>query len=123
MPFLSVGHPVQHALPALLASAETAARAIRERTRENLARSAGGDARLGRAAAPRRGRVVRRPAPPAHARRGGLGARVHRGRRVRASGRVLRIPEEAHVVVSLLTPSRVFGDGVARLVARVARDA
>jgi alanine-synthesizing transaminase len=122
--FLSVGTPVQHALPGLLASRATAERAIGERTRANLAwlatHVAGSavsllDAEGGWYATLRLPRTRDEEAwtlafleeDDVH---------VH-------PGHFFDFEDEAYVVVSLLTPEATLREGVRRVLARVARDA
>jgi aspartate/methionine/tyrosine aminotransferase len=121
--FLSPGTPVQHALPALLASAATARDAIRARTSSNLAH-------LRRAVAPGSAATLLRC-------EGGWYAtlRLPRTRSEEAwalslleedsvyvhPGAFFDFREEAYVIVSLLTPEPELAEGIARLVARVDR--
>jgi alanine-synthesizing transaminase len=122
--FLSVGAPVQHALPALLASRNVASGAILARVRKNLD-------------------VVRRALKPTSAVtlldvEGGWNAtlRVPRTQSDEAwalellakdgvyvhPGHFFDFPREGHLIVSLLTPEAELADGVARIVARVDGD-
>lgn len=125
--YLSVATPVQHALPALLASRATAEHAIRTRTRSNLA-----TLRAAIGAAASAGATVLDVEAGWYA--------IVRVPEIRSDEEwALRLVEEdsvhvqpgyffdmdrgAHLVVSLLTPGAIFTDGVARLVKRVAEDA
>lgn len=119
--FLSVGTPVQAALPALLASRHTFQHAARARIAENLARL---DAL-----------VARRPEVSRLAGEGGwsavlrLPARhsdevwalglLERGVAVHP-GHFYDLTRGVHVVVSLLVEPRTFAEGIARLEARLA---
>jgi aspartate/methionine/tyrosine aminotransferase len=124
--FLSVSAPVQHALPALLASGRTAEAAIRARARTNLARLCERQARAGRAATVldceggwyATVRLPRTRTEEAWALRllEQDGVYVH-------PGYFFDFAEEAYVVVSLLTPETAFDEGIARLLARVDEDA
>ncbi len=120
--FLSVGTPVQHALPALLAAGRVTADAIRARTRANLAT-------LDRAIDP--GSPVTRLRVD-----GGWYATLRLPRTKTEEEWVLELladgvlvhpgaffdfESEAYVVVSLLTPEPALAEGVARLVAHVAK--
>jgi alanine-synthesizing transaminase len=122
--FLSVGTPVQHALPALLASRTTAERAIRNRVLSNvaaIASAAGGsavsllDVEGGWYA------ILRLPATRTEeawtlAFLEQDGVYVH-------PGHFFDFEDEAYVVVSLLTPEETLREGVRRIVDRVDRDA
>ncbi len=119
--FLSVGAPVQHALPALLASRSVAAGAIADRTRTNLAAL----------------RMSIAPTSPASLLdvEGGWYAtlRLPRTQSEEAwslelldrdgvyvhPGHFFDFADEAYVVVSLLTPELAFAEGARRLAARV----
>ena len=122
--FLSVGAPVQHALPALLASRGVAERALVGRTRANLAWLEG---------------AVRGSAASLLDVEGGWYAtlRLPRTRDEEAwalaflqedgvhmhPGHFFDFEDEAYVVASLLTPESAFREGVERILDRVARDA
>jgi alanine-synthesizing transaminase len=120
--FLSVSTPVQHAAPSLLAARGPTERAIRERTRDNLATL--------------RGLVGGGSAASVLNVEGGWYATV-RLPRVQSEerwaldllekdgvythpGHFFDFEDEAHVVVSLLTTREVFAEGVRRIVSRVA---
>ncbi len=123
--FLSVSTPVQHALPALLASREATASAIRARTARNLESL--------------RGQVHPRVPSPASILdvEGGWYAtlRIPRTKSEEAwvvglveedgvvvhPGAFFDFEDEAHLVVSLLTEERVFDEGITRVLASVAR--
>lgn len=119
--YLSVGAPVQHALPALLASRSTAEDAIRARTRANLAAV----------------RAIMKTAPSASVLdvEGGWYAIV-RVPETRSDeewaialierdsvhvqpGYFFDMNRGAHLVVSLLTPEDVLAEGMKRIAARV----
>jgi aspartate/methionine/tyrosine aminotransferase len=119
--FLSVGTPVQHALPALLACRGAAEGAIVARTRANLAAL--------------RARIERdSPASLLHV-EGGWYATLRLPRTQSEESWVLELLEkdgvyahpghffdfarEAHVIVSLLTPEPAFAEGIGRLLDRV----
>lgn len=122
--FLSVGTPVQHALPALLASRDVAERAIGVRARENLgwvASAVAGsaisllDAEGGWYATLRLPRT-RDEEAWALAFLEEDAVHVH-------PGHFFDFEDEAYVVVSLLTPGATLREGVRRILDRVARDA
>ncbi len=122
--FLSVGTPVQHALPSLLASRATAEGAIRDRTARNLAWLK--EAVIGSAAS-------------LLDVEGGWYAtlRLPRTREEQAwaltfleedsvhvhPGHFFDFEDEAYVVVSLLTPEATLREGSQRILDRVARGA
>jgi alanine-synthesizing transaminase len=122
--FLSVGAPVQHALATLLASRGTAEGAILERTRANLAvlRAAVTSSAVsvldveGGWYATLRLPTTRSEEAWALALLERDGVYVH-------PGHFFDFESEAYLVVSLLTPPAIFADGVARIVARVGKDA
>ncbi|MBX3192195.1 MAG: pyridoxal phosphate-dependent aminotransferase [Labilithrix sp.] len=123
--YLSVGTPVQHALPAILSSRAAAEDAIRARARENL----------------RALRAIMKEAPSASVLdvEGGWYAIVRvpdmktderwaldlavRDHVAVQPGYFFDMDRGAHLVVSLLTPEPVFAEGAARLAARVREDA
>lgn len=123
--YLSVGTPVQHALPALLASRRSAEDAIRSRTRRNLALL--------------RDAIATAPAASLLHVEAGWYAMLRVPETRSDEEWTLRLVEEdsvhvqpgyffdmdrgAHLVVSLLTPEPVFAEGIARLVKRIAEDA
>ena len=122
--FLSLGAPVQHALPALLASRGVAERAIVKRTRANLAWLEGAvrgsaasllDVEGGWYATLRLPRT-RDEGAWALAFLQQDGVHVH-------PGHFFDFEDEAYVVASLLTPESAFREGVERMLGRVARDA
>ena len=122
--FLSVAAPVQHALPALLASRAVAEQAIRQRTRDNLAWLAAAvtgsaasllDVEGGWYATLRLPRT-RDEQAWALAFLEDDGVLVH-------PGHFFDFEDEAYVVVSLLTPGATLREGVRRVLDRVARDA
>ena len=122
--FLSVGTPVQRALPTLLASSNVPLVAIRARARANLARLRAALASASSpATAPRRRRglvcdvALASDARPKKTGRWPCSKRdgvyVH-------PGHFFDFPDEAYVVVSLLTDEATFAAGIARVLARVA---
>lgn len=122
--YLSVAAPVQHALPELLRAGEVTREAIRERVRDNLAFLRG---------------AVRETAASLLDVEGGWYATL----RIPATrtdeewalllvaaegvhvfpGYFFDMTDGAHVVLSLITPSAIFREGVARLLRRVTEDA
>jgi aspartate/methionine/tyrosine aminotransferase len=119
--FLSVSTPIQHALPALLASSRATEGAIRARTRANLARvrariDASSPATLlkceGGWYATLRLPKTRSEEAWALAFLEEDGVHVH-------PGHFFDFHDEPYVVVSLLTPEPELDEGVARLLARV----
>jgi aspartate/methionine/tyrosine aminotransferase len=123
--YLSVGAPVQHALPALLASRATAARAITARTRANLAtirRAAQGSAATALDVEAGWYAILRVPetrSDEAWAVRlvERDGVHVH-------PGYFFDMPRGgAYLVVSLLTPEPTFTEGIRRILSRIAEDA
>jgi len=122
--FLSVGTPVQHALPALLASRALAEDAIRGRVVSNLAAIATAVDRSAVSLLDVEGgwyailRLPRTRSEEAWAlaflERDGI--YVH-------PGHFFDLEEEAYVVVSLLTPEAALHEGLRRIVDRVDRDA
>jgi alanine-synthesizing transaminase len=122
--FLSVGAPVQHALPALLGSRAHAEQTISRRCRDNLAslRAAlpGSAATLldveGGWYATLRLPRTRSELDWTLALLENDGVYVH-------PGHFFDFEREAYVILSLLTPEAAFRDGVDRIVARVAADA
>jgi alanine-synthesizing transaminase len=120
--FLSVGTPVQQALPALLASHAVAADAIRARTAANLASL--------------RARLAAKPSAATLLRcEGGWYATLRLPQTQTEEAWVLSLlaedgvyvhpgayfdfRDEAYVILSLLTPERTFAEGATRLLARV----
>ena len=122
--FLSVGAPVQHALPALLASRTTAEGAIVQRARDNLAHLRASTAATALSVLDVEGgwyatlRLPRTRSEEAWA----LALLQEDGVYVHP-GHFFDFESEAYLVVSLLTPPSIFRDGVSRIVARVAKDA
>jgi aspartate/methionine/tyrosine aminotransferase len=122
--YLSVGTPVQHALAALLASRETASRAITVRTKRNLGvlrRAAAGspatvlDVEGGWYA------IVR--VPETRSDEEWAVRLVEKDTVLVHPGYFFDMTRGAHLVVSLLTPEDAFDAGIQRLLARVAEDA
>jgi alanine-synthesizing transaminase len=121
--FLSVGAPVQHALPSLLASRGGVTSAIVARTRENLAFLRG--ALEGKAVSVLEVEggwyaTLRLPRTQAEE-QWALSLLEQDGVYVHP-GHFFDFESEAYLVASLLTPGPVFRDGIQRLVARVERD-
>lgn len=122
--FLSVGTPVQHALPALLASRTTPAHAIARRTHANLARLHD---------------IVRGSAASLLDAEGGWYATLRLPRTQTEEqwvttfleqdgvyvhpGHFFDFGDEAYVVLSLLTPEETLQEGARRIIARMNRDA
>jgi alanine-synthesizing transaminase len=120
--FLSVGTPVQHALPALLASGSIARDAIRARTAANLTRLR---ARLaGRATAAtlldcEGGWYATLRLPRTQSEESWALSLLEKDAVYVHPGAFFDFREEAYVIVSLLTPEPVFEEGISRLLARV----
>ncbi len=119
--FLSVGTPVQHAAPALLASAGAVQSAIRARAATNLAHA--------------RAAVASSPVSVLDAEGGWYATlRLPRTRSEQEwalrfleedgvyvhPGHFFDFEEEAYAIVSLLTPEKTLQEGIRRIVARVA---
>jgi alanine-synthesizing transaminase len=120
--FLSVGTPVQHALPGLLASRGTAERAIRDRTRANLARAGGAVAGSAVSLLDVEGgwyATLRLPGTESED-RWVLGLLEQDAVYVHP-GHFFDFEEEAYVVVSLLTPEETLTEGMRRIVNRVGK--
>jgi aspartate/methionine/tyrosine aminotransferase len=124
--FLSVSAPVQHALPALLASGRTAETAILARVRANLARLRERQARAGRAATIldcEGGWYATVRLPRTRAEEAWALDLLERDGVYVHPGHFFDFVDEAYVVVSLLTPESSFDEGISRLLARVDEDA
>lgn len=123
--YLSVATPVQHGLPALLASRATAEGAIRARIRANLAllRGAIGAAPAASVLHVEAGwyAVVRVPETRSDE-EWTLGLVEEDSVHVQP-GYFFDMDRGAHLVVSLLTPEAIFAEGVRRMVKRIAEDA
>ena len=120
--FLSVGAPVQNALPALLASRAMSTTAIAERTGRNLARL---DALVGADSTVTRlyvegGWYATLRLPQLESVDWAL-VLLEREAVYVHPGAFFGFADEVHVVLSLLTTEKVFAEGVRRLVSRVAR--
>jgi aspartate/methionine/tyrosine aminotransferase len=118
--YLSIGTPVQRALPALLASRGPVHAAIAARTRANLASLASALAGSAASLLDVEGgwyATVRLPATRSEE-DWVLGLLEQDGVHVHP-GHFFDFPSEAYVVLSLLTPERDFCEGALRLVARV----
>lgn len=122
--YLSVGAPIQRALPAVLARGASTARAISQRTRKNLARV--------------RARFAGTAATPLEAEGGWYAVLRVPDTRTDEDWAVRLVEEDAvyvhpgyffdmdrgaHLVLSLLTPEPLFEEGIARVAARIERDA
>jgi aspartate/methionine/tyrosine aminotransferase len=121
--FLSVGTPVQHALPALLASRVTAEEAIRRRTRTNLAHIRA--AVKGSAASlldVEGGWYATLRLPRTQSEERWVVALLEEDGVYVHPGHFFDFAEEAYLVVSLLTPEEALREGVRRIVTRVDRD-
>jgi alanine-synthesizing transaminase len=121
--FLSVGAPVQHALPALLASREAVTSAIVSRTRENLAFLRA--ALAGKAASVldvEAGWYATLRLPRTRTEEQWVLSLLEQDGVYVHPGHFFDFESEAYLVVSLLTPGAVFREGIGRLVARVERD-
>jgi aspartate/methionine/tyrosine aminotransferase len=122
--FLSVGAPVQHALPAILSSRAIAEGAIRARTRDNLGWLQGTLAGSAASVLDVEGgwyatlRLPRTRSEEAWA----LAFLEQDGVYVHPA-HFFDFDEEAYVVLSLLTPETTFQDGVGRILDRVRADA
>jgi len=119
--FLSVSTPVQHALPALLASRAVAEEAIAKRTRANLAKLralVGSDspATLLKAEG---GWYATLRIPRTQSEESWVLEMLERDGVYVHPGHFFDFRDEAHVVMSLLTPEAAFADGAARILARV----
>ena len=121
--YLSVGTPVQHALPHLLASRVSAESAIQSRTRANLellrSRVTG---TAGTLLDVEGGWYATLRVPATRSEESWVlelleedGVHVH-------PGHFFDFEREAYLVLSLLTPEGIFAEGVGRLVTRLARE-
>jgi aspartate/methionine/tyrosine aminotransferase len=121
--YLSVGTPVQHALPHLLASRGPAESAIQSRTRANLevlrSRVVG---TAGTLLDVEGGWYATLRIPATHSEETWVlelleedGVYVH-------PGHFFDFEREAYLVLSLLTPEAIFAEGAARIVTRLARE-
>jgi alanine-synthesizing transaminase len=120
--YLSVGTPVQTALPALLAAGKVTAHAIRERARANLAEVHA--ALAGTAAtvlSTEGGWYVTLRVPETMSDEQWALSLVEDGVYVQP-GYFFDFASGAHLVVSLLTPPSVLREGMARIAARVAKE-
>jgi aspartate/methionine/tyrosine aminotransferase len=123
--YLSVGAPVQRALPELLRAGRTTADAIRRRTRANLAivRGAVREADLLDVLDVEGGWYATLRVPETRTDEEWALRLVEEDRVHVQPGYFFDMTRGAHLVVSLLTPEETLREGLARLVARVARDA
>jgi aspartate/methionine/tyrosine aminotransferase len=120
--FLSVGTPVQHALPVLLATGATARDAIRARTAVNLARLRALLANKETAATLldcEGGWYATLRLPRTQSEESWVLSLLEDDAVYVHPGAFFDFREEAYVVVSLLTREAVFDDGISRLLARV----
>lgn len=121
--FLSVGAPVQHALPGLLASRVAVVSAIASRTRENLAFLRAAVA--GKAASVldvEAGWYATLRLPRTRTEEQWVLSLLERDGVYVHPGHFFDFESEAYVVASLLTAGPVFREGIGRLVARVEQD-
>jgi alanine-synthesizing transaminase len=122
--YLSVGTPVQHALPRLLASRSVTETAIRARTRANLellrSRVAGTSATLLDAEG---GWYATLRVPSTRTEESWVLALLEEDGVYVHPGHFFDFEREAYLVLSLLTPEATFAEGVARIVTRLAREA
>jgi alanine-synthesizing transaminase len=120
--FLSVGTPVQHALPALLASRSVAENAIRARTAANLrwlqARLAAKPGAVSLLAC-EGGWYATLRLPRTQSEEAWALALLEADGVYVHPGAFFDFREEAYLIVSLLTPEGVFAEGASRLLARV----
>jgi alanine-synthesizing transaminase len=122
--FLSVGTPVQHALPVLLAAGASTAGAIRDRTRANLGWLA--SAVAGSAASlldVEGGWYATLRLPRTRPEESWILAFLEKDGVLVHPGHFFDFEEEAYAVVSLLTPEAMFQAGALRILDRVAREA
>ncbi|HEX3770045.1 MAG TPA: pyridoxal phosphate-dependent aminotransferase [Polyangiaceae bacterium] len=121
--FLSVGTPVQHALPDLLASRRTAEEAIAARTQRGLSwLAAEVDGSAVSLLDVEGGWYATLRLPRTRSEEAWALAFLEDGVHVHP-GHFFDFEDEAYVVVSLLTPEAALREGVRRVLARVARDA
>jgi aspartate/methionine/tyrosine aminotransferase len=122
--FLSVGTPVQHAAPALLASRAPVERAIRDRTRANLGwlRAAVGGTALSLLDA-EGGWYATLQVPKTRSEEEWTLKFLDQDRVHVHPGHFFDFEREAYVVVSLLTEQAPFQEGVRRIVQRVTDEA
>ncbi|WP_394847756.1 pyridoxal phosphate-dependent aminotransferase [Pendulispora brunnea] len=122
--FLSVGTPVQHALPALLATRALAHDAILHRTRRNLAAL---KASLAGAASPATllraegGWYATLRLPRTRSEETWVLELLEHENVYVHPGAFFEFPGEAFIVLSLLTPEPVFAEGIAHIIARVSQ--
>jgi alanine-synthesizing transaminase len=122
--FLSVGAPVQHALPAILAGRGAVVTAIGERTRRNL--DALREAARGQPATVldvEGGWYATVRVPRTRSEEDWALAWVEQDGVYVHPGHFFDFEDEAYAVVSLLTPPPTLREGIARMLARVAREA
>ncbi|MDP9037143.1 MAG: pyridoxal phosphate-dependent aminotransferase [Myxococcota bacterium] len=117
--FLSVGTPVQNALPALLASRGAATKAVIERTRSNLAHLHEAVARSAVSVLAVEGGwygILR--LPKTRTEEDWVLTLLEKDSVHVHPGHFFDFEQEAYLVVSLLTPEAVFHEGIRRLVGR-----
>lgn len=122
--YLSVGAPVQHALPVLLRAAATTRTAVRDRTAKNLAHLR--EALHGSAITlldVEGGWYATLRIPATHTEETWALTLAHEDAVYVHPGYFFDMPRGAHLVVSMLTSESSFREGISRIVARVARDA
>ncbi len=118
--FLSVGTPVQNALPALLASRGAATKAVMDRTRDNLAHLRGAVAHSAVSLLDVEGgwyAILR--LPQTRTEEEWVLTLLEKDSVHVHPGHFFDFEQEAYLVVSLLTPDAVFHEGIRRLLARV----
>jgi len=122
--FLSVGTPVQHALPTLLATRARAHDSILHRTRRNLAALR---ASLTQAASPATllrvegGWYATLRLPRTRSEETWVLELLEHDNVYVHPGAFFEFPGEAFIVLSLLTPEPTFAEGIARIIARVSQ--
>jgi len=121
--FLSVGTPVQHAVPSLLSAGSTSRRAIRLRIRANLdwlVAAARGSAASVLDVEGGWYAVLR--LPETRSEEAWALTFVERDQVLVHPGHFYDFEREAYVVLSLLTPEPILREGVGRILARIERD-
>jgi alanine-synthesizing transaminase len=119
--FLSAGTPVQIALPALLASRARATDAIRARTRHNLGalRAAVGEGSAATLLTVEGGWYATLRVPRTQREEAWAIDLVEKDGVYTHPGHFFGFEDEAFLILSLLTPTDTFAEGIARLVRRV----
>jgi aspartate/methionine/tyrosine aminotransferase len=122
--FLSVGTPVQQALPALMGSRATAERAIRDRAQANLAWIAAALERsAGSLLVVEGGWYATLKLPRTRSEEAWAMAFLEKDSVYVHPGHFYDFEDEAYVVVSLLTPEADLREGIRRIADRVRREA